>query len=351
MKKIVVLGVGAIGALVGGRLALGGQDVTLVCTNWRANVEHLKTHGLTIAGPDGMEETTPVKALFIDELAQLPGTIDILLIATKSNDTERCLTAAAPFLAADAMVVSLQNGVNEEVIIPIVGEAAVVACVSYAGGGLLRPGYVRAHGGRFVVGELDGRITPRARELADILSLVAPAECSADVMAQRWDKLAQVTMTVPVGAIAGVGFPAILHIEKAHAVFGKVMSETLAVAAAAGHPLDDVVGLTRADWARLAQGPVPELSRIISAPFAPRPGVPAPVFNPDEAPLLKDLKLGLPLEIDFTNGYVIRKGRELGVPTPTHDLLMAMLERIVRGEIEPGLGQLDELVRAGTGLT
>ncbi len=344
MKKIAVLGVGAIGALVGGRLTMGGQDVTLICTSWRANLEWLRSDGLTIAGPDGVEETTPVKALFLDEAAGSLRGVDILLAATKSNDTERCLSAVVPCLADGAMVVSLQNGMNEDVIVPLVGEAAVVACVSYAGGGLLRPGYVRAHGGRFVVGELDGRITPRVQELAAILSLAAPAECSADVMAQRWDKLAQVTMTVPVGAIAGVGFPAILQVEKAHVVFGRLMCETLSVAAAAGHPLDEVIGLTAADWASLARGPEPALSRIISAPFAPRPGMPAPAFDPDEAPLLKDLKLGLPLEIDHTNGYLIRKGRELGVPTPTHELVMRVLGRIVAGDAVPGMDLLDLLL-------
>jgi 2-dehydropantoate 2-reductase len=349
LKKIAVLGVGAIGSLVGGRLTMGGQDVVLICTSWRQNAEHMKAHGLTIVGDDGAETSTKVKALFIDEMVGLSGKLDVLLIATKSNDTERCLTAVKPYLAPDGVVVSLQNGMNEDVITPIVGAARVVACVSYTGGMLLRLGYVRAHGGRLVVGELDGRITPRLKELAEILSLVTTTDISEDVLRQRWDKLAQVTMTVPVGAVAGIGFPAILQVEESHPALARLMCETLAVAAASGHPLDEVIGLTPADWQQLAKGPVPELSRIISGPFKPQPGGPRP--DPNESPLLKDLKLGLPLELEYTNGYVIKRGRELGVPTPAHDLVVEMIKSMARGETGPGLDRLEELLSmtAGTG--
>jgi 2-dehydropantoate 2-reductase len=342
MKKIAVVGMGAIGSIVGGRLAIGGQDVTMICTSWRENAEHMKDHGLTVVGADGVEQTTSVDALFIDELAELSGTIDILLIATKSNDTESCLTTLKPYLAQDVLVVSLQNGMNEDLIIPIVGEEHVVACVSYTGGVLQRPGYVRGHGGRLVIGELDGTVTPRIRDLAEILSLVATTDISDNVIRQRWDKLSQVTMTVPVGAVTGVGFPAILQLVEAHQLFARLMCETLAVAAAAGYPLDEVIGLTPAEWERLAEKPASELSVRISGSFKPQPGVGPP--NPDESPLLRDIKLGLPLEFEHTSGYVIGKGRELGIPTPAHGLVLEMLKGMERGDIKPGLEHLDEML-------
>jgi 2-dehydropantoate 2-reductase len=342
MKTITVVGIGAIGSLVGGRLALAGEDVTLICTSWRENAEHMKRHGLTVIAPDGGERTTAVSTLFIDELALFPAKIELLFVATKSNDTGRCLTALESHLADDCVVVSLQNGMNEDAIIPIVGVERVVAGVSYTGGMLVQPGCVRTHGVRSVVGRLDGRVTPRISQVARILDLVAPTEVSRDIMRQRWDKLAQVTTTVPVGAVTGVGFPAILQIDEAHPMLARLMSETLAVAAAAGYPLDGVTGLSRADWLRLARGPAPDLSRIIRAPFELPPGAPAP--NPDEAPLLKDIKSGLPLEIEYTNGYVIQKGDELGVPTPAHDLVVGLIKGMAGREIEPGPERLRELL-------
>jgi 2-dehydropantoate 2-reductase len=341
MKRIAVAGIGAIGSIVGGKLALAGRDVTLICTGWRENAEYMKAHGLTVT--DGqVEETTDVDALFIDELDQLAGPIDLLFLATKSNDTERCLGVIEPHLAPDAVVVSLQNGMNEDVIIPLVGRERVIACVSYTGGMLKRPGYVWTHGGRFVIGELDGTVTPRVQAVAAIMGLVAQTEVTRDIVKQRWDKLAQVTMTVPVGALLGVGFPAVLSVVDAHPVLARLMCETLEVAAAAGHPLDEVVGLTADDWRRLAAGPAPDLSDMVVGPFRPRPGVPGP--DPADAPLLKDLRLGLPLEIDYTNGYLVQKGRELGVPTPTHDLAFAMLKRLENGELKPGMEHLSALL-------
>lgn len=343
MTSIAVVGVGAIGGLVGGRLAIGGMDVTLVCTSWRANASYINEHGLTIARPEGIEDTVRVRAVLLDEPAGLPEEIDILFVATKANDTERCLRPLVPRLVTDGVVVSLQNGMPEDLIIPLVGPERVIACVSYTGGSLMRPGYVRTHGGRFVLGELDGRITPRAQEIARILALVAPTDVSTDIVRQRWDKLAQVTMTVPVGAVTGVGFPAILSVHEAHPLLARLMCETLAVASAAGHPLDEVAGLTAGEWRRLAAGPAPKLSDVLSKPFVGRPGEPRP--DPDEAPFLKDLKAGLPLELDHTNGYVIRRGVELGVPTPTHHLVVEMLKEIEAGMIGPGLQHLEALLR------
>lgn len=347
MKRIAVLGIGAMGAIVGGGLASAGQDVALICTSWRANAEHLRKRGLIVMDESGSERHTRVNAVFLDDLPGSSSMFEVVFVTTKSNDTERCLRAILPHLATAAVVVSLQNGLNEETIAPIVGSERVVACVSYTGGSLLRPGYVRTHGGTFVLGELDGRVTPRVREIADLLDLVAPTRITDDVIRQRWDKLAQVTATVPVGAIAGVGFPAILLLEEAHPVLARLTCETLTVAAAAGSPLAEVAGLTTEEWARLAAGPAPDLAEKVVGPFASCPGT--PTFDPDEAPLLKDLKLGLPLEIDYTNGYVIEKGRQLGIPTPAHEMVMGQIKAMERKELIPGRDQLSGLAALSGG--
>jgi len=307
----------------------------------------MRGHGLIVMDETGSEQHTPVNAVLLDDLSSSSGVFEIVFLATKSNDTERCLRAILPRLTTAAVVVSVQNGFNEETIVPIVGAERVVACVSYTGGSLLRPGYVRTHGGMFVVGELDGQVTPRLREIADLLNLFAPTRITDDIVHHRWNKLAQVTATVPVGAIAGVGFPAILLLEEAHPVMAQLTCETLSVAAAAGSPLVEVAGLTAEEWTRLAAGPAPDLAEKMAGPFASRPGT--STFDPDEAPLLKDLKLGLPLEIDYTNGYVIEKGRQLGIATPTHEMIMGLLKAIERRELIPGRDQLSRLAALSGG--
>ena len=344
MKKIAVVGIGAIGSILGGNLTKGGQDVTLICTSWRENAEVMKKDGLTLKGAAG-EQTIKVKVLFIDELSQLKEKIEILFVSVKSNDTVKILTLLKPYLSKDAWVISLQNGINEDAIIPIIGKANAIGCVSYTGGSLLKPGYVRGHGGHFVIGELDGQTTPRIKELAQILSLVTRTEISANVMQERWNKLSQVSMSVTVGAITGLGFPGVFQNEKAHPLFARIICEVIQVAGAAGYKLDTVIRIKADDWKKLARGPVPEVSKIIAEGNA-RPNAPGGITNdPTDAPITRDIKRGLPLEIDYTNGYVISKGKEVGVPTPVNELIVSMVKAVQSGKIKAGLDNLDEMLK------
>ena len=185
MRKIVIAGVGGIGGNMGGHLTRGGQDVTLVCMSWRENAAAIKKSGLTLISPNGTQQTVRPKVIFIDELPRMKEKIDILFICMSSNDTVSTLTRFKPYLAADAWVISPQNGINEDLIIPIVGKEHVVACVSSTGGGFIKPGVVSMHDGYYVIGELDGQITPRIQELAKILNLVVPAKISTNIMQER----------------------------------------------------------------------------------------------------------------------------------------------------------------------
>lgn len=338
MKKIAVIGIGAIGGLIGGYLSKGGQDVTLIEPFWREHTNVIKKEGLTLQDASG-ERTIKVKALFIDELSQLKEPVEILFLTVKSNDTVRMLNLLKPCLAPDAWVVSPQNGINEDVIIPIVGKANVIPCVSYTGGSTTQPGYVTQHAGYFVIGELDGTVTPRVRELAGILSLVIRTEISPEIMKERWSKLSQVTMTVTVGCILGVGM-GIFRYDQAHPLLARIMCETLRVAAAAGCGLEEVIGIRAADWQRLAKGPVPEISAKIGGGLSFPEDAPVP---PD--PITISIDKGQPLEIDYTNGYVINKGRELGIPTPVNELIVSKIKAIESGRLKAGPENLDELMR------
>lgn len=338
MKKIAVAGAGAIGCLIGGYITKGGQDCTLIEPSWREHAEAMKAKGLTLEDVSG-KITLKVNILMMDELSIMEDKIEILFLTVKSNDTVDILTKLKPYLAEDVWVVSPQNGINEDVIIPIVGEANVVPCVSYTGASVREPGFMASHGGHFVVGELNGDVTLRVQEIADLLNLVTRTEISDDIMKERWSKLSQVTMTVTIGCILGLGM-GVFQYEKAHTMFARVMCENLRVAKAAGCELDEVNGLKRADWERLAQGPVPEFSKIICRGIPLPPGAEAP-----QDPITISINMGLPLEIDYTNGYVINKGRELGIPTPVNELIVKNIRAIENGTLNAGLENLDEMMR------
>ncbi|OGO22738.1 MAG: hypothetical protein A2144_05585 [Chloroflexi bacterium RBG_16_50_9] len=336
MKKIAVVGIGAIGSILGGHLTRGGEDVTLIEPSWREHAEVMKKDGLTIKGTAG-EQTIKVKAFFIDELNRLNGKIDILFISVKSNDTSRMLTLLKPYLAKDAWVISPQNGINEDVIIPIIGKANTIGCVSFTGGSMLRPGYAVEHAGDFIIGELDGQITPRIKELARILSLARRTEISSNIMRERWNKLALVS-TVPVSTVSGLGFREGFQNEKAHTLFARIISEVILVAGAAGYKIDKVARIKADDWQKLAKGPLPEVSRMIAEN--------GNIFPPDTPdPYSRDIKSGLPLEIDYTNGYITSKGKELGVPTPANELITSTVKSIQSGQVKPGPDTLDKMLQ------
>ena len=338
MKKIAVAGIGAMGCIIGGNLTKGGKDVVLIEPFWREHAEVMNKDGITFISPEG-EEKIKVKVLLINELSILKEKIDILFISVKSNHTKEVLTQIKPFLSEDAWVISLQNGINEEVLIPIVGKENTVVCISYTGGQLLKPGHVTSHEGKFIIGELDGQTTPRIKELARILSLVKPVEISPNVMLERWIKLSQATMSVPVSAISGLGLGEVFQNGKTQRLLARIIMEAIRVAHASGYTIEDVIGVKKGDWEKLATGPMPEISKIVA-----EEGDHFPSNATD--PITNDIKKGQPLEIDYTNGYVIAKGKELGVPTPLNELVLNRIKAIESRDIKPGLNRVEELLEA-----
>lgn len=350
MKKIAIAGVGGIGGNMGGYMAKGGQDVTLICMSWRENAETIKKNGLTLISPGGEQQNVKVKCLFVDELPQLKAKFDILFICMSSNDTIKTLETMKPFLTRDCWVISPQNGINEDLIIPIVGRNNVIPCVSHTGGGFVRPGVVSMHEGYYVIGELDGKITPRIKELAEILSLVVPAKISENVMQARWHKLCIAAMVAPVAQIYGFehGFlrGAFSH-EKTRQVLARFVTEVNRVAAAAGSPLDSVETIKIEDWAKYAMRPTSELGRQIETAGAHFPSNTPPSIGKKENNGQR--RISFSSEMEHINGYIIRKGRELGIPTPVNEIIVSYIEDIENGKIQPGIVKIDEILKLTQG--
>ena len=154
---ITVYGAGAIGGVTGAALARAGHDVLLVD---RAvdHVNAMNAHGLTIDRPEG-SLTVPVRAITPDVLG---GGLDLVLLSVKSQDTPAALEVLTPRLASSGAIVSLQNGLNEELIATAVGSSRTVGCLVNWAADWTGPGRI-LHGGQgaFVLGELDGRPSSR----------------------------------------------------------------------------------------------------------------------------------------------------------------------------------------------
>src|SRR2546422_2526763 len=182
-KRLLFVGAGAIGSYLGAFLSRAGHDVTLV-DPWAEQVETIRQRGLSVTGPHEPFEARPT-AVHLNEAARLPRDYEIAFVAMKVYDTAWAAQLALRHLAPDGYVVAAQNCWPDPVVAAVTGAPRAVGLVmSKIGVALWKPGQVergmdkgqgRGHD-VFRVGEHDGRTTPRATELAQMLSVIDGAD-------------------------------------------------------------------------------------------------------------------------------------------------------------------------------
>lgn len=183
--QVTVVGAGAIGGTVGAYLARAGHAV-IFCDAAEAHVAAINDRGLTIRGWEE-EFTVPAPAIRPSELR---GPLQLVLLAVKAQHTAQAMQAIAPLLAGDGVVVSMQNGLNEQAIAAAAGAERTIGCLVNFSADYLEPGLIHYGGpGTIKVGELDGRITPRLERLRDLLAAIGPVETTANIWGYMWGKL------------------------------------------------------------------------------------------------------------------------------------------------------------------
>ncbi|MFC1992295.1 ketopantoate reductase family protein [Chloroflexota bacterium] len=339
VKKMAIIGAGAIGTLVGGYISMGGEDITLIAPYWREHVEALRQRGLKIDGCRG-ERLVKVKALHIDELDQLGGKIDILFIAVKAYDTERMFTLMKPYLNKNAWVVSLQNGIMEDVIIPIAGEVNTIGCSTMLGVSLWEPGHVTQEGKPdvllFTIGELDGKITPRIKELARVLELCGPTKITNNIWGQLWAKLLLNCMVNTMEGITGHTTDELYKNEQTRHLLKLIAAEVVQVAEALGYKMEPVLGIGPELWKKAAQSQVPEVDQAMFEHGR--------TYKGGHASMLQDIIKGRRTEIDELNGYVIKRGRETGILTPVNEAVLILLKKVESGKLKHNPVNIDTLL-------
>jgi 2-dehydropantoate 2-reductase len=184
---ILIWGAGAIGGTIGAYLARTGLPVLMVDLV-SDHVDTMNENGLSIRGPVN-EFTTPIIAT---TPSALKGQFHKVLLCVKGQDTVAATQALKPHLAEDGYVASVQNGLNEETIAGIVGSERTIGAFINFGADYHGPGNI-LFGARstVVVGELDGRLTPRIMNLRGNLRHFEPnAIASANIWGFLWSKLA-----------------------------------------------------------------------------------------------------------------------------------------------------------------
>jgi len=349
-KHIVFFGAGAVGGYVGAHLARAGEDVVLV-DPWPEHVAAINRDGMHLSGSQG-EHVVRVRAMHLYEVQGfVKKPVDIVVICTKSYDTEWAAEMMQQYLSPQSYIVSMQNGINEDRIASVVGWGKAVGCiVSTISVNCYEPGRIRRYqqpggtGGKehavFRVGEVHGRVTPRATELAQMLSQVDAANVTQNLWGERWTKLTANTITH--GLLGATGLDnRVVYIErgKAHRIGLKLAAEAIAVGRAQGYELGSVLGIKPDEWTNADRGDASALKRV-------QDGLTAwmgTLLEPSQSSVGRDVARGRRSEIDFTNGLVAEKGQEVGVPAPTHAALTALVRRIDAGELKSDPKNIDAI--------
>jgi 2-dehydropantoate 2-reductase len=295
--RVAVLGAGAVGCYFGGMLARAGHPTTLI--GRRAHVDAFRAAGLHFEGL-AFDEHVPVEASTEPEAVK---GARLVLFCVKSTDTEKAAGQIAAYLAPEALVVNLQNGVdNTERIQSRVGNPVVPAVV-YVATEMKGPGHLKHHGrGDLVIGSLVEGASSKAHEdiKAWFEAAGVPVVISDNVAGELWAKLVVNCAYNAISAISQLPYGRMIQGPGVREVMRDVVEETLAVAKAAG--------------VRMAPDMLAKTYRIAEA------------MAGQYSSTAQDLARGKPTEIDHLNGYVLRKGEALGVPTPANRALYALVK-------------------------
>ena len=300
--RVAVLGAGAVGCYYGGMLARAGHRVTLI--GRPVHVEAFRKSGLHFEGLK-FDEQVSVEAS--TDAASVRGA-RLVLFCVKSTDTEQAAAQIAPHLDADAVVVNLQNGVdNTERIEGKLRTAQVrnpvVPAVVYVATEMKGPGHLKHHGrGDLVIGSPGGNIPAGILQNLKVQFEKAsvPVQVSDNVAGELWAKLVVNCAYNALSAIAQLPYGKLIQGTGVRDTMRDVVEETLAVARASGVQM--APGMLERTW---------QIAEAMPTQFSST---------------AQDLARGKPTEIDHLNGFVVRRGETLGIPTPANRALHALVK-------------------------
>src|SRR5262245_14751869 len=320
---ITVYGAGAIGGITGAALARAGHDVLLV-DNATAHVDAINAAGLTVER-DAAATTTRVRAVTPSGLGP---SLELVLLAVKSQHTKDALAELAPRRSATGVIVSLQNGLSEEQIAQAVGSRRTLGCLVNWAADWTAPGRI-LHGGHgaFVLGELDGSLSPRVQEVATLLDTVEPTRVTDNVMGYKWAKLIYASLLFATAVVDAHVYDVIERSPAVQRALCGLVGEGLAVADKAGIRIDPFDEFDPAWYRAALHGDEARLHHAMATAAAHYRG-----NTKTKTGVWRDLAVRRrKTEVDGLLGVLARKGDALGVPTPLIRRLIDIIQDLAEG--------------------
>lgn len=332
MKRMAVVGAGAMGTLLGARLTHCGYPADLVDAD-REIVDTLNRNGAVVTGKIRLQ--TPVHALTPDELT---GEYDLFVLLTKQTMNDSVFAELLPHLAPDGAAVTMQNGLPEPAVAEAFGEERTMGCAVTWASTLEKPGVVIAQSDQDMwnnnLGRLDGKITPKLQEVQEILQHVCRTGISTNLLGIRWGKLIINCSFSGMSAALGCSFGQVLDNPEALACAQHIARECIRVCRAQNVVLEPI-------------GPEGCLDRLMDFSTEEERSSTDWIYRKlfstcydGKASMLQDLERGRRTEIRSINGVLCSSGRKSGVPTPFSDRVVELVEEAEEQSRVPGMENL-----------
>jgi 2-dehydropantoate 2-reductase len=297
--KFAIFGTGGVGGYFGGRLAQAGQDVTFIARG--AHLAAIQASGLRVESISGDFTIHPAHAT---DSPQTVGVVDVVVLATKGFHLDAAIEQMSPLIGAETTILPLLNGMEHMDVLQERFGLRLIGGLCRISVFIAEPGLIKHVGvpPYIAFGELDNSKSARVESLHKIFSALqgVSVEVPADITAAMWEKFIFISGTSGIGALTRQPVGEYRANPESRKMLHDAMSETAAVARARG--------------ANISPTFVDEtIQRIDNLP---------PHML---ASMQKDMMEGRPSELDEQTGAVIRMGKAVGVPTPTHEKIYAEL--------------------------
>jgi 2-dehydropantoate 2-reductase len=326
--KIAIIGAGAIGGLVGARLALAGEEVSFLVRG--ANLEAIRRNGIKLVEADGTEKATR-NVVATNDYGEV-GPVDVVVLAMKAHQVEAVVPELPKLLGPQTVIIPMQNGIPfwyfhghggalagstvktvdpDGVLMKQIPAERILGCVVYPASELSAPGVVHhIEGDRFPLGELDGRTTERLQKVCDTFVRAGfKAPVLEDIRAEMWLKLWGNLTFNPISALAHATLVDICQFPLSRELAAAMMREAQAIAGKLG--IEFRVSLDK---------------RIAGAERVGK----------HKTSMLQDIEAGRAPEIDALVGSVVELGRLTETPTPHIDTVYALVKLLAKSMAEEG---------------
>ncbi len=300
--RILILGAGALGSLIGARLSRTNGQVLLLTTD-REHVASIQQRGLLVEELDGSTSRYYLPAH--DHPHTISEKPDIVIVTVKSYDTVAAVHSVMDCCCASTVFLTLQNGIgNWESISQMVGEESVLAGSTAQGATMLEPGMIRHGGnGQTHVGEINGRLSPRVHRIVDVFRQAEMEAHASDAMQRLiWEKLLINVGINAITALTGITNGLVAELEPARHLSQSAVQEAFDVARARGFAID-----------------VDIFERVLAV---------AKATATNRSSMLQDVDRKKRTEIDAINGAVVRFGQEAGIATPVNQSLARLVHTL-----------------------